>query len=30
MIIVANTKELEEKYNLFELQDDEQVVIQGG
>lgn len=30
MIVVANTKELEEKYDLNRLRDDEEVVVQGG
>lgn len=30
MIIVSNTKELQERYNLNELPDDEKVIIQGG
>ncbi len=30
MIVVANTKELEERYDLNRLPDDEQVIVQGG
>lgn len=30
MIVVSNTKELERKYNLAKLRDDEKVIVQGG